>query len=112
MARKEHHIVPNSNGGWDVKRENAKRSSGHYETKKEAMEAGRRMSINQGTELIPHRKDGHLLLHRISCTVIPLYYNIAFSDCKGLQKLICKLFMNLKIILFAFILSFFPTEML
>ena len=47
MARKEHHIVPNSNGGWDVKRENAKRSSGHYETKKEAMEAGRRMSINQ-----------------------------------------------------------------
>ena len=58
MARKEHHIVPNSNGGWDVKRENAKRSSGHYETKKEAMEAGRRMSINQGTELIPHRKDG------------------------------------------------------
>ena len=52
MARKEHHIVPNSKGGWDVKRENAKRSSGHYETKKEAMEAGRRMSINQGTELI------------------------------------------------------------
>lgn len=29
-----------------------------YETKKEAMDAGRRMSINQGTELIPHRKDG------------------------------------------------------
>lgn len=40
-------------GGWDVKRENAKRSSGHYEAKKEAMDAGRRMSINQGTELIP-----------------------------------------------------------
>ena len=58
MARKEHHIVPNPNGGWDVKRENAKRSSGHYETKKEAMDAGRRMSIHQGTELIPHRKDG------------------------------------------------------
>lgn len=58
MPRKEHHVVPNPDGGWDVKRENAKRSSGHYETKKEAMEAGRRMSINQGTELIPHRKDG------------------------------------------------------
>ena len=49
MPRKEHHIVPNPDGGWDVKRENAKRSSGHYETKKEAMEAGRRMSIKQGT---------------------------------------------------------------
>ena len=37
MPRKEHHVVPNPDGGWDVKRE---------------------MSINQGTELIPHRKDG------------------------------------------------------
>lgn len=58
MARKEHHVVPNPDGGWDVKRENAKRSSGHYDTKQEAMEAGRRMSINQKTELIPRRKDG------------------------------------------------------
>ena len=38
MARKEHHVVPNPNGGWDVKRENAKRSSGHYDTKQEAMD--------------------------------------------------------------------------
>ena len=38
MPRKEHHVVPNPDGGWDVKRENAKRSSGHYDTKKEAME--------------------------------------------------------------------------
>lgn len=58
MPRKEHHVVPNPDGGWDVKCENAKRSSGHYDTKQEAMDAGRRMSINQGTELIPHRKDG------------------------------------------------------
>lgn len=35
MARKEHHVVPNPDGGWDVKRENAKRSSGHYDTKRE-----------------------------------------------------------------------------
>lgn len=58
MPRKEHHVVPNPNGGWDVKRENAKRASGHYETKQEAMDAGRRMSVNQGTELISHRRDG------------------------------------------------------
>lgn len=58
MARKEHHVVHNANGGWDVKRENAKRASGHYDTKQEAMEAGRRMSINGNTELIPHRMDG------------------------------------------------------
>ena len=43
MARKEHHVVPNPNGGWDVRRENAKRSSGHYDTKQEAMDAGRKI---------------------------------------------------------------------
>ena len=56
--RGEHHVVPNSDGGWDVKRENAKRASGHYETKAEAMKAGREMSRNANTELIPHKKDG------------------------------------------------------
>ena len=30
----------------------------NFDKLKEAMDAGRRMSINQGTELIPHRKDG------------------------------------------------------
>ena len=69
MPRKEHHVVPNPDGGWDVKRENAKRSSGHYDTKQEAMDAGRRMSINQGTELIPHRKDGTSGLNDISVWV-------------------------------------------
>ena len=56
--RGEHHVVPNSDGGWDVKRENAKRASGHYETKAEAMKDGREMSRNANTELIPHKKDG------------------------------------------------------
>jgi len=59
MPRKEHHVVPNSKrGGWDIKKNNASRASGHYDTKAEAMEAGRRMSQNQHSELIPHRKDG------------------------------------------------------
>ena len=58
MPRKEHHVGPNPDDGWDVKREHAQRSSGHFDTKKEAIEAGRRISTNQGTELIPHRKDG------------------------------------------------------
>lgn len=59
MSRDEHHVVPNSKrGGWDVKRNGAQRASGHYETKADAMKAGREISRNQGTEFIPHRKDG------------------------------------------------------
>ena len=61
MARNEHHVVPNSEkGGWDVKRNNATRSSGHFNTKAEATKAGRQISKNQNTELIIHKKNGQI----------------------------------------------------
>lgn len=59
--REEHHVVPNGErGGWDVKRNGAQRASGHYETKEQALAAGRIMSRNQGTELISHLKNGQI----------------------------------------------------
>lgn len=60
MNRKEHHVVPNSNGGWDVERNNAKRVSYHGETKADAVNWGRRISENQNTELIIHGVDGRI----------------------------------------------------
>ncbi|HNX01487.1 MAG TPA: DUF2188 domain-containing protein [Candidatus Cloacimonadota bacterium] len=60
MANNQHHVVPNRNGGWDVKRNNAERASGHFDTKAEAEKAGRQISINQGTELVIHGKDGKI----------------------------------------------------
>lgn len=56
--RKEHHVVPNPGGGWDVKRENASRASIHTDTKAEAEQAGREISRNQGTEFVIHGRDG------------------------------------------------------
>jgi hypothetical protein len=59
MPRKERHLVPNSDrGGWDSKRENAKRASKHFDTKKEAMDWSREKAKEEGSELIPHKKDG------------------------------------------------------
>lgn len=60
MARSSHHVVHNSNGGWDVKRNGAQRSSGHFETKEEAVNAGRQISQNQGTELVIHGMNGRI----------------------------------------------------
>jgi len=60
MARDSHHIVPNPDGGWDVKRSGGQRSSGHWDTKAEAVNAGRQISRNQGTELVIHGKDGRI----------------------------------------------------
>jgi len=41
MTKDAHHVLPNPGGGWDVKREDAKRASHHTET-----------------ELIIHKMDG------------------------------------------------------
>ena len=59
--RKEHHVVPNNDrGGWDVIKNGAQRASGHYETKQQAVDAGRTMSRNQNTELVTHLRDGKI----------------------------------------------------
>lgn len=55
-----HHVVPNSNGGWDVRRGGSERSSGHFETKGMALNRGREISRNQSTELRIHNKDGRI----------------------------------------------------
>lgn len=61
MAKKrDYHVVPNSEGGWDVKREGADRASGHFDRKSDAMERGRDLARNNKTELVEHGKDGRI----------------------------------------------------
>jgi uncharacterized protein YdaT len=60
MSRQEHHVVPNPDGGWDVKRDNAHRASIHTPTKQDAVDRGREISRNQGTEFVIHGKDGKI----------------------------------------------------
>jgi len=60
MSRDEHHVVPNPDGGWDVKRNGAQRASLHTDTKQDAIDQGRKISQNQGTEFVIHNKDGKI----------------------------------------------------
>lgn len=60
MGRKERHVVPNKDGGWDSKRENAKRASKHFDKKEDAMKWSREMAKKEGSELIPHKRDGKI----------------------------------------------------
>lgn len=55
-----HHVVPNPDGGWDVKRGGGERASSHHETKREAIDQGREVSRRQGTELRIHNQDGKI----------------------------------------------------
>lgn len=57
---KSTHVVANSDGGWDIKQSGSKRSSGHFDTKQEAIDRARAISRNQQTELVIHNKDGKI----------------------------------------------------
>ncbi|RAI42408.1 DUF2188 domain-containing protein [Rhodoplanes roseus] len=58
---KRYHVVPNSDrGGWDVMREGAERSSGHFDRKSEAMDRGRALARANETELVEHGRDGKI----------------------------------------------------
>jgi len=58
--RKETHVVPNPDGGWDIEQAGAQRSSGHFDTKQDAVDRARDISRNQKTELVVHNKDGKI----------------------------------------------------
>ena len=54
-------VVPNKErGGWDIKQSNGQKSSGHFDTKKDAVDRAREISKNQKTELTIHNKDGKI----------------------------------------------------
>lgn len=55
-----HHVVPDPDGGWNVKRGGAERASGHFDTKEEAVDRAREVSRNQHTELRIHNQDGRI----------------------------------------------------
>lgn len=69
MSGNRRHVVPNPEGGWDVKKPGADRSSGHFDTQKQAEDRGREiLERSGGGELTTHRPDGRI---RDSDTVPP-----------------------------------------
>lgn len=55
-----HHVVPNPNGGWDVRRGGGERASHHTDTKSDAVDIARDISRNQQTELVIHGRNGQI----------------------------------------------------
>ena len=58
-TEKEHYVVANPEGGWDVVRGNALRALKHFDTKKDAVAYGQQVSRNQQTELVVCHKNGN-----------------------------------------------------
>lgn len=59
--KRDIHVVPNHSNGqldWSVKRECGQRPSGTYHDKTSAMDAARRIAINNRLEVVEHNKQG------------------------------------------------------
>ena len=59
MSKKGQHVVP-SGAGWSVKKAGSSRASSTHPTQADAIDAGRRVAKNQGTELYIHGTDGRI----------------------------------------------------
>ena len=65
----DRHVVPNPDGGWDVVKPGAERSSSHQPTQSDAIDRAREIVRNAGGgEVVIHRPDGRI---RDSDTVAP-----------------------------------------
>lgn len=60
MARRTTHVVPNPNGGWDIKKGGQKKPVSHHIKKSTAEEEARRISNREDTELYIHGRDGKI----------------------------------------------------
>lgn len=65
----DRHVVPNPDGGWDVKKPGAERASSHVDTQADAIDRAREIVHNAGGgEVVIHGRDGQI---RDSDTVAP-----------------------------------------
>lgn len=55
---KNQHVVPNPNGGWDIKGEGNSKATKHTNTKAEAETIAKEIAKNQKSELVIHNKNG------------------------------------------------------
>lgn len=58
MARNSHHVVPNPDGGWNVKKGGSRKANKHFDRQSDAIAWARHVSRNQRSELVIHRRDG------------------------------------------------------
>ncbi len=56
---KNQHVVPHPDG-WAVRGEGKEKASSVVSTQREAIERGREIAINQGSELVIHGRDGRI----------------------------------------------------
>lgn len=60
MSGKNQHVTPHPGGGWQVKGAGNQRATQITQTKQQAINRGREIAVNQGSELLIHGKNGQI----------------------------------------------------
>jgi hypothetical protein len=60
MSKRDYHVAPHPDGGWQVRREGADRASSRHDTQTQAAERGRDLARQERVELVIHRPDGSI----------------------------------------------------
>lgn len=58
--KKNQHVTPHPNGGWQVKGAGNTKATVRTKTQKESINIARSISVNQKSELIIHRTNGRI----------------------------------------------------
>ncbi len=58
MSLEAYHVIPNPDGGWNVKKGGSTRASKHFSTKEEAVSWARELSARKEFEFVIHKEDG------------------------------------------------------
>jgi hypothetical protein len=58
--KKTTHVIPNPEGGWDVKKGGQKKPVSHHKKKSTAVDKARKTSNKEKSELYIHGKDGKI----------------------------------------------------
>lgn len=59
MSKRNQHVVPHEDG-WAVRGAGSQRATSVHRTQREAVDVGREISRNQGSELFVHGRDGRI----------------------------------------------------
>ena len=66
MVRKSHHVVPSSKRGWSVRKGGSLKASKTFDNKKDAINYARKVSKNQKSELVIHKRNIGVRLHNFT----------------------------------------------
>jgi hypothetical protein len=58
MSRSSQHVIPHPDGGWTVKKGGSTHATRRFDTQREAITYGRKISKAQGTEFYIHDRNG------------------------------------------------------